>query len=79
MKFVLALTWAALASPAIGFAPPRSKAGGAARTADTSLFLEPGELTDYMAKAHEQKLKAIREAEEKKEQRGCGRTAEGDG
>ena len=36
------------------------------RPAETVLFLEPGALTEYMAKAHEDKLKAVKDAEKKK-------------
>lgn len=36
------------------------------RTTDTRLAVDPQELTDYMAKAHEEKLRAVKQAEDKK-------------
>ncbi len=67
MKFVTAAVAAALvaASPVIAFTT-RGPARVSRQAAQTSLFLEPGALTDYMAKAHEDKLKAVKEAEQKK-------------
>lgn len=36
------------------------------RIASTPIFLEPSALTEYMAKAHEDKLKAVQQIEAKK-------------
>jgi membrane glycosyltransferase len=67
MKFVTAAVVAALvvASPVSAFTS-RGAAGASRQAAQTSLFMEPGALTDYMVKAHEDKLKAVQEAEQKK-------------
>ena len=53
---------AALAAPAYSF----TALNGSSRLS-TRLFLDPNALTDYMAKAHEEKLKAVQMAEQKKE------------
>ena len=46
-----------------GFVLPNSSSQ---RATDTRLAVDPQELTDYMAKAHEEKLKAVKQAEDKK-------------
>jgi hypothetical protein len=35
-------------------------------SSSSSLFLSPEDLTDYMAKAHEEKIRAVKEVEDKK-------------
>ena len=40
----------------------------AARVDSKALFLSPQDLTDYMAKAHEEKLRAIKSVEQKKDE-----------
>ena len=44
----------------------RCHLGQGRRMADTSLFLSPEDLTNYMAKAHEDKIRALKEIEDKK-------------
>ena len=39
---------------------------GAGRITETLLFLTPDDLTNYMAKAHEEKIRAMKGIEEKK-------------
>lgn len=56
-------------SPMVHSFAPSSNTIHSMRVADTqsaSLFLSPQDLTDYMAKAHEEKIKAIKEVEEAK-------------
>lgn len=62
MKFWAATVSAALmAVPTSAFIYP-----SAVQRHATQLFVDPSELTEYMAKAHEDKLKAVKQAEEKK-------------
>jgi hypothetical protein len=64
MKFMAATLAAALiVSPVNAFT---SRAPAHVARPETVLFLEPNALTEYMAKAHEDKLNAIKEAEGKK-------------
>jgi hypothetical protein len=39
---------------------------GSGRLMDSPLFLSPDDLTNYMAKAHEEKIRALKEIEDKK-------------
>ena len=60
----IALSAALLASGSHGFVTQRSFHG--VRGALKPLFLEPSALTEYMAKAHEEKLQAVQQIEAKK-------------
>ena len=62
--YITALATLLISLPVNGFT---AKGPSASRTAKTQLFLEPETLTDYMAKAHEEKLLAIKAAEAKKD------------
>jgi hypothetical protein len=65
MKFPFAaLTAIILCSPTNAFTAQGPSA--ASRRTDTKLFLEPSALTEYMAQAHQDKLKAMQEVEAKK-------------
>jgi hypothetical protein len=72
MKF-----WSAAVAAALVVAPISSAFQGTATTTSrttihtqgrqaSQLFADPKELTDYMVKAHEEKLKAVQAAEAKK-------------
>ena len=69
-----ALLLVAAAPTAHSFAPTITKAkiikngskSGTVRSADTLMFLSPEDLTDYMAKAHEAKIRAVKEVEDQK-------------
>jgi alkanesulfonate monooxygenase SsuD/methylene tetrahydromethanopterin reductase-like flavin-dependent oxidoreductase (luciferase family) len=65
MKFAFTVMFVA-ATPGHAFTSSKGIAH-TARNADTALFLEPNALTEYMAKAHEEKLKAVKAVEEKAE------------
>lgn len=66
MKFLAGAIAAALVATPVGAFTARGPTS-ATRTKDAVLFaLGPEALTEYMAKAHEEKLKAVREAEDKK-------------
>jgi hypothetical protein len=66
MKFSFAaLTAIILSSSTNAFTAQGPSA--ASRRADTKLFLEPAALTEYMALAHQDKLKAVQEVEAKKD------------
>jgi hypothetical protein len=68
MKFAFIVMFVAALAATPGHAFTSSKGiAHTARNPDTALFLEPNVLTEYMAKAHEEKLKAVKVAEEKKE------------
>ena len=66
MKILAEAVLAAIlvSSPAAAFTA--SRGANQRETSTTSLFLEPQELTEYMAKAHEDKLKAVQEMQKTK-------------
>jgi hypothetical protein len=55
-----------IAKPGYGFTFPRCEVG-TRRNLDTCLSLEPHVFSEYMVKAHEAKLKALKGVEEQKE------------
>lgn len=60
----IAVSAAVLASSTNAFMAQKGSLG--IRSGSTPLFLEPSALTEYMAKAHEDKLKAVRQIESQK-------------
>lgn len=60
----IALSTALLASGTHAFMTQKTLQS--VRTESTHLFLEPSALTEYMAKAHEDRLRAVQEVEAKK-------------
>lgn len=54
-------------TPAVLSFVPGTKQSSATRGACEALFLSPDELTNYMAKAHEEKLRAVKVVEQKKD------------
>jgi hypothetical protein len=65
MKFSFACLTAIILSSSTNAFTAQGPSAASCRT-DTKLFLEPSALTEYMTKAHADKLKAMQEVEAKK-------------
>ena len=50
----------------IGRRVTATESSSSSSSSSSSLFLSPEDLTDYMVKAHEEKIRAVKEVEDKK-------------